>query len=124
MSNAFTAVLQETFAATEGAVMVSLLGMDGLPIERVLQPREERPEFEEDLLSAQYSTLFKNVTLGNRDIGLRHTREVIVSTDDYIVVMNLAGNEFLVVTLLRASGNLGRARYENRRAAMRLEGLL
>lgn len=118
----FKEILQQVFDRTDGIIMVSLLGMDGLAIERLIRPKEECPEFEEDLLSAQYSTLFKNVALTNRDIGLAGTREVIVTTDKFLVVMNRAGEDFLVVSLLAADGNIGRARYENRKAAILLEG--
>jgi predicted regulator of Ras-like GTPase activity (Roadblock/LC7/MglB family) len=117
-------VLEELFERTDGIIMVSILGMDGLPIERVIRPKEECPAFEEELLSAQYSTLFKNVASTNVDIGLKGTREVIVATDEALVVINRINEDFLVVSLLSADGNLGRARYENRKAAIKLQGHL
>lgn len=124
MTTPFKSILQEVFDRTEGIMVVSILGMDGLPIERIARPKGERPEFEEDLLAAQYSTLFKNVAATNLDIGLAGTREIIVTTEKFIVVINRAGEDFMVVSLLSADGNLGRARYENRKAALQLEGAL
>ena len=117
----FKDILQDAFDRTDGIIMMALLGMDGLPIERIIKPREECPDFEEDLLSAQYSTLLKNVEITNRDIGLEGTREILVSTDAFLVVINRVGDDLLVVSLVSSTGNLGRARYENKKAATRLE---
>lgn len=117
----FKEILQDGYDRTDDCIMMALLGMDGLAIERIHQPDGERPPYEEDLLNAEYPTLLRKVDNANRDIGFKGTRELIVATEDFIVIINRVGDDLMVVSLVSADGNLGKARYENKKAAVRFE---
>ncbi len=115
----FKEALQKVFENTDGAKMVALLGMDGIMIESFTDP--DGISFEDDLFSAEYSNLLKNINNTNNNIDFGDTREFLVRTSKYTIVINKIAEEYLIVSVLDKDGNFGRARYENNKAALVLE---
>ncbi len=115
----FKEALQKVFSSTDKVRLVALLGMDGIMIESCSDP--DGTPFEIDLFSAEYSNLLKNINKTNTNIEFGDTREFLVRTDKYTIVINKIAEEYLIVSVIDKEGNLGRARYENNKAAITLE---
>ncbi len=114
----FKEILKQTYEKTDGALMVTLLGLDGIPIEKYYGAEE--PDFDEELFCAEYSTYLKNFNKTNENIKFGNTKEYLVRTDKYTIVINTVAEEYLIVSVINQDGNLGRARYENNKAALTL----
>ena len=54
------------------------------------------------------------------DTGLGGLRELVVSLEGAMMVMRLLSRDYFVVLALSAQGNLGRARFELRKAELKL----
>jgi len=54
------------------------------------------------------------------DTGLGGLRELVVSLDSAVLVMRLLSRDYFVVLALNSQGNLGRGRFELRKAELKL----
>jgi len=94
------------------------MGLDGIAVEKVIG--EAGNEANLDVAAAEFTSLVRATQRAGGDIGLGNLRELVISLDIAILMMRLIGREYFVVLALSPEGNLGRGRYELRKAELQL----
>ncbi len=113
----FAEVLESIFEKVEGTLGVIVMGMDGISIEK--RSREDLLNLE--ALSAEYTSLLKSSAATTQDIGLGTLEEIIVSSDTQITVVRMITQEYFLLLMLETNGNIGRARFELKKAKYSLQ---
>ncbi|MDQ3668528.1 MAG: roadblock/LC7 domain-containing protein [Acidobacteriota bacterium] len=114
----FKELLESIIERTEGSLGALIMGLDGIPVEKVIG--EAGNEANLDIAAAEFTTLVRNAQRSGNEVGLGKLRELVVSLDSAIVMMRLLGQDYFVVLALSPEGNLGRGRYELRKAELQL----
>jgi predicted regulator of Ras-like GTPase activity (Roadblock/LC7/MglB family) len=110
--------LQRIIESTDGSIGALIMGTDGIAVEKVLG--EAGKDANLDVAAAEFTSLVRGAQRSGRDLGLGGLRELVVTLDDLIVVMRLLNRDYFVVLALSSAGNLGRGRFELRKAELQL----
>lgn len=110
--------LQQCIERTEGAVGALIMGMDGIAVEKVLLPEGEEANI--DVAAAEFTSLLRNAQRAGNDTGLGQLREFVISFHEMNVIMRLFNRDYFAVLAIRSDGNLGRGRFELRKAELDL----
>ncbi|HVG22020.1 MAG TPA: hypothetical protein VNI02_23500 [Blastocatellia bacterium] len=103
----------------EGCAAVVILGIDGIPIER--QVRDIDPALDIDLIATEFTTLVRRSMRTAADTGLGDLREMVFVTDLMTFVLRPITSEYFLLLALNPGGNIGRARFELRKAQLDME---
>lgn len=114
----FRQALEEINGRTEGALGSLIMGIDGISVEKVIL--DEGIDSNIDVAAAEFTSLVRNAQRAGRDTGLGPMREIIVSFKDMNIIARLVSNEYFVVLALSPEGNIGRGRFELRKAELDL----
>jgi predicted regulator of Ras-like GTPase activity (Roadblock/LC7/MglB family) len=116
----FKELLQSIIEHTEGSLGVLIMGTDGIAVERVFG--EAGKEANLDVAAAEFTSLVRSAQRSGNDTGLGNLRELVVSLDNTILAIRVLSRDYFVVLALSPEGNLGRGRYELRKAELILAG--
>jgi predicted regulator of Ras-like GTPase activity (Roadblock/LC7/MglB family) len=114
----FKGMLETIIERTEGSLGALIMGTDGIAVEKVLG--EAGNEANLDVAAAEFTSLVRSSQRVGNDIGLGNLRELVISLDKAIVIMRLLSRDYFVVLALNPDGNLGRGRFELRKAELQL----
>jgi len=114
---AFAETLRRVADRVEGTRAVSLVGADGIPVET--WGSAEGVSFE--TLAAEMGGLLKSARNVGTAAGAGLVREISTVADGAITVLSRVTGEYYLLLLLDREGNLGRGRFELRKAAAALE---
>ncbi len=114
----FKGILESIIERTEGSLGALIMGMDGIAVEKVLG--EAGNEANLDVAAAEFTSLVRSAQRAGNDIGLGHLRELVISLEQAVVMMRLLGRDYFVVLAITPEGNLGRGRFELRKAELQL----
>lgn len=114
----FRQALESILERTDGSLGALIMGTDGLSVEKVLA--SEGLEANLDVAAAEFTSLVRNAQRTGRELGLGSLNELVVALEDTTIVMRLFNREYFVVLALKPDGNLGRGRYELRKAELQL----
>jgi predicted regulator of Ras-like GTPase activity (Roadblock/LC7/MglB family) len=114
----FKDMLESIIERTEGSLGALIMGTDGIAVEKVLGP--EGLEANLDVAAAEFTTLVRNGQRAGADTGLGGLRELVVSLEGAVMLMRLLSKDYFVVLALSAEGNIGRGRFELRKAELKL----
>lgn len=114
----FKEPLERIIERTDGCLGALIMGTDGIAVEKVLAPEGDDANL--DVAAAEFTSLVRNAQRTGGDSGLGNLRELVVTCDKAIIVMRLLNNEYFIVLALRPDGNLGRSRFELRKAELDL----
>lgn len=114
----FREALDHIVERTEGALGALIMGTDGIAVEKVLLP--EGSETNMDVAAAEVTSLVRNAQRAGNDTGLGSVRELVVSFESMSIIARLFTRDYFVVLALSPEGNLGRGRYELRKAELDL----
>jgi predicted regulator of Ras-like GTPase activity (Roadblock/LC7/MglB family) len=103
----------------EGCSAVVILGIDGIPIER--QVRDLDPTLDIDLIATEFTTLVRRSMRTASDTELGEMREMILVTDLMTFLLRPITTDYFLLLALNPGGNVGRARYELRKAQLSME---
>ena len=117
--NMFNENLREIKQKTEGCLGVLIMGMDGIAVEELWDGAGKDANL--DVAVAEYTALIRNARRTSQDMGLGALRELVVITESANFVMRLVSSDYFLVLAVDPEGNLGRGRYELRRAELILE---
>jgi predicted regulator of Ras-like GTPase activity (Roadblock/LC7/MglB family) len=106
----FREVLQGIKDRVEGALAVSLIGLDGIAIESI---RDSSVPLE--VFGAEFGGFIKSVR-PNAELGTGEVLQFSLVTEKFITFLSAVTQEYFVLLVLRPGGNYGRARYELSRA--------
>lgn len=116
----FAEFLRSIVSRVEGSVGALIMGMDGIAVEQV---QDQQPAIGEKLnmVAAAHTTLLRNSMRMTSDVGVGALSELTIMSSDLTLVMKLINKEYFLLIALRPDGNLGRARFELRKAQLQLE---
>jgi len=114
----FKKPLEDIIERTDGCLGALIMGTDGIAVEKALSP--EGNDANLDVAAAEFTSLVRNAQRTGGDSGLGRLRELVVSYEGATVVMRLLGYEYFIVLMLRPDGNIGRSRFELRKAELEL----
>ncbi len=114
----FKETLEAILERTEGSLGALIMGTDGIAVESVVS--EAGKDANLDVAAAEFTSLVRNSQRAAIDTGLGNLRELVVSVERAIVIMRLLNREYFVVLALGPAGNLGRGRFELRKAELQL----
>ena len=102
----FKEVLEGIRDRVEGALAVSLIGLDGIAIESV---NDGVPL---DIMGAEFGGFIKSIRVSNTDLDTGEVEQFSLVTEKYITFLSAVTPEYFVLLVLRPDGNYGRARFE------------
>ena len=114
----FKEALQAIVERTDGSLGALIMGADGLSVEKFFT--DAGAEANLDVAAAEFTSLVRNASRSGNDLDLGELRELVVSLSGVTFVMRLFTKDYFVVLALRPEGNLGRGRYELRKAELML----
>lgn len=112
----FKEALQTIVEKTDGSLGALIMGADGLSVERFFT--EAGVDANLDVAAAEFTSLVRNASRSGSDLDLGDLRELVVTLKSVTIVMRLFNKDYFVVLALRPDGNLGRGRYELRKAEL------
>jgi len=115
--NVFGTALARIAERVEGTRAVSLIGADGIPIETWGSPQGLTIE----IVAAEMGALLQAARRASASSSSGEMREIATVTDGGIAVLSRVTGEYYLLLLLAREGNLGRGRFELRKAAAALE---
>ena len=116
----FKEMLETIIEHTEGSLGALIMGTDGIAVQKVLG--EAGKEANLYVAAAEFTSLVRSAQRTGNDTGLGNLQELVVSLESAVVVMRLLSRNYFVVLALSHEGNLGRGRFELRKAELELAG--
>src|SRR5215218_7954274 len=110
----FKEMLEAIIERTEGSLGTLIMGTDGIAVEKILG--EAGLEANLDVAAAEFTTLVRSAQRAGNDTGLGGLRELVISLESAVLVMRVLSRDYFVVLAMRPHGNLGRGRFEMRKA--------
>jgi predicted regulator of Ras-like GTPase activity (Roadblock/LC7/MglB family) len=101
----------------EGALALSLIDVDGIPIESV----SFAPDLDIEALAAEAVTQIHALSNAHEELDVGPLRHYSVSTSVLTLMVSSIAEGYFLLLVLDAGCNLGRARFELRRAQLLLE---
>ena len=115
--NVFQDVLRRITERVEGAKAVSLVGVDGIPIDSY----GTMEGFTVESVAAELGAFVKAAQSPSSASQSGTVQQLAVVTDRVIMILSRVTEEYYLLLLLSREGNFGRGRFELRRAALSLE---
>lgn len=112
----FREVLEQIAQRVEGTLAVSLLDLDGIAVDSInpggipLEP-----------IAAELTASFKSIRVTNTSVDTGNVEQLAVTTDRYLIFLFAITSEYYVLMVMSPAGNIGRARWELKRARFALE---
>jgi predicted regulator of Ras-like GTPase activity (Roadblock/LC7/MglB family) len=113
--NVFQDTLRRIAERVEGTRAVSLVGVDGIPID-TFGPKEG---VSIESVAAEMGSFVKSSRPGEGDGG--EVQQLCLVTDAGKAILSRVTEEYYLLLLLSKEGNFGRGRFELRKAALTLE---
>jgi len=114
----FKEALQTIVENTDGSLGALIMGADGLSVEKFFT--DEGSAANLDVAAAEFTSLVRSAMRSGKDLDLGELREIVVSMGGATFLMRLFSRDYFVALAMRPDGNLGRARYELRKAELKL----
>src|SRR6476660_2098489 len=114
----FKEMLESMIERTEGSLGVLIMGTDGIAVEKVLA--EAGNDANLDVAAAEFTSLVRGAQRAGSDTGLGDLRELVIAMEKAIVIMRMLTRDYFVVLAISPEGNMGRGRFELRKAELKL----
>src|SRR5918912_3564987 len=115
----FADTLNQITQRVEGCSAALILGIDGIAIER--QVRSVDPRLDIDLIATEFTTLVRRNMRTATDAEMGEMGEMVFSTELLTLVLRPITAEYFLMLALNPGGNVGRARFELRKAQLAME---
>ncbi len=107
----FREVLASIRDKVDGALAVSLIGLDGIAIDSVNDGRVPL-----DVLGAEFGGFIRSIRLSNTELNTGEVEQFSLVTEKYVTFLSAVTADYFVLLVMRPDGNYGRARFELARA--------
>lgn len=114
----FKEPLKAIVERADGSIGAFIMGTDGIAVEKVLS--DEAREANLDVAAAEFTSLVRNAQRTGVDTGLGGLRELVVVLEQAVFIMRLFSRDYFIVLMMKPDGNLGRGRFETRKAELEL----
>ena len=101
----------------DGAVALSLVAKDGIPVESF----SSDPDLDLDVLAAELVAQARSISDNHRELDVGEVQQLSVMTDRLTLMVSSVAADYYLLLVLGPEGNYGRARFELRRARLLLE---
>ena len=101
----------------DGALALSLVGKDGMPVESV----SSDPDVDIEVLAAELVAQVKAISDQQRELAVGEVQHFAVTTDIRTLMVTKVADGFYLLLVLDKDGSYGRARFELRRARLLFE---
>jgi predicted regulator of Ras-like GTPase activity (Roadblock/LC7/MglB family) len=101
----------------EGAVALSLVARDGIPVESV----SSDPDLDLEVLAAELVAQARSISDNHRELDVGEVQQLSVMTDRLTLMVSSVAADYYLLLVLGPDGNYGKARFELRRARLLLE---
>lgn len=115
----FRTILQGIQNRVEGAIAVSLIGLDGIAIESIKSNGVPL-----DVMGAEFGGFVKSIRLSNTELNTGDVLQFSIVTEKYTAFLSAVTSEYYVLLVMKPEGNYGRARFELARAKQLLRNEL
>jgi predicted regulator of Ras-like GTPase activity (Roadblock/LC7/MglB family) len=95
----------------DGALAVSIIGLDGIAIEAIKDGSVPL-----DVLGAEFGAFVKSIRLRDTELNTGDIEQFSLVTEKYVTFLSAVTPEYFVLLVMRPDGNYGRARFELARA--------
>ena len=109
--------LNEVSARMDGAVAVSLVASDGIPVESV----SARRDLDLESAAAELVAMARSIAREQRELSVGELQQFTVAGRELTFLLSRIGNGYWLLAALRPDASLGRARFELKRAALLFE---
>ncbi|HEY4491989.1 MAG TPA: hypothetical protein VJ521_13245 [Acidobacteriota bacterium] len=113
----FAETLREIASKMENVYCVLLMGMDGLPIERVIVDDSLNIE----LLTAEFTTVLRLTNHTAAEVNAGALDEIIIVSEKMTLLTKNITSDYLLLMILSQDCNIGKARFELKKAKYTLE---
>ena len=114
----FSEVLQDLAGRLEGCIGLVVMGLDGIPVEKLVVD----PTVSFEMLATESTTILRNTRQASEDVGGGHLKELILMTDTLVVLAVAITDDYVLLGALRQGDGLyGKARFFLKRACAQLE---
>jgi len=114
----FKEALQAIVEKTDGSLGALIMGADGLFVEKFFT--DAGAEANLDVAAAEFTSLVRSASRSGSDLDLGELRELVITLGTVTFVIRLFTKDYFAVLALKPDGNLGRGRYESRKAELML----
>jgi len=114
------ALLQEILDRVPGSLGASVVGLDGIPVEKV----SAEPSFNMELASAEGIHVVKRAAAALRETPKERVEEVSVIGGGTLTVLRFLGSDYYLCVVARPESIPGRVRYEAWRAGHLLQAAI
>jgi predicted regulator of Ras-like GTPase activity (Roadblock/LC7/MglB family) len=97
-------------------VAAVILGIDGIPIDRYVDGLD--PDLDIELMATELTTLLRRSMRTASDTALGELHELVLAADRMTFLLRPITSDYFLLLALVPGGNVGRARYELRKAQM------
>jgi predicted regulator of Ras-like GTPase activity (Roadblock/LC7/MglB family) len=104
----------------DGALALSLVARDGLPVESF----SSDPDLDLEAIAAELINQVRSITENHRELGVGDVQQLSVMTDRLSLMVSSVAPDYYLLLVLGPEGNYGKARFELRRARLLLEAEL
>lgn len=118
--NVFRDTLQRIARRVEGTRAVSIVGLDGIPIDFYLPAQAVSVED----VAAELGAFVKRLESPRTQIDFGRIGEMAIVAERSVAILSRITPEYYLLLLLPADGNVGRGRWELKKAAQTLQGEL
>ena len=95
----------------DGALAISLIGLDGIAVESLNENRVPL-----DVLGAEFGGFIQSIKLSNTELNTGEVQQFSLTTERYLTFLSQVTPEYFILLVMRPDGNYGRARFELARA--------
>ena len=115
----FTDTLSNIAGRIQGCAAVVILGIDGIAIERHVHDLD--PGFDIDAIATEFTSLVSRGMRTASDTELGDLNEMVLAADKLTLLLRPITSEYFLFLALNPGANLGRARFELRKAQLAME---
>ena len=115
----FEDVLSKVVNRVEGGTAAIILGVDGIPIERYTSDFDSSLDIE--AIGTEFTTLLRRSIHTASDTALGELNELVFATDKMFFLIRPITNDYFILLAISPGGNVGRGRFELRKAQLALE---
>lgn len=113
----FLETLKEIAQRLEDIHCILLMGTDGLPIEKIIL----NDELNVEAITAEFTTILRITQHTTNEVNAGILEELIIRTDHLILLTKSITPDYFILLVLPQDGNIGRARFELKKAKYVLE---
>lgn len=112
-------MLTEAMESVEGAHLVGLVGLDGIPVEVVNNDGDSDLEAREEM-AVQLASLMGAVNRGANYLDGGAIKDVIIEAESRTFLASMLDDSYFLLIVLGSEGSMGRGRFELRQIMGRL----